>query len=79
PPKADRWGPGSRVPALVVSPYAKKGHVDHTVYDTGSIARFITRRFGLEKLPGLAMREKAMQEASGVMPGDLTAALEFGA
>jgi acid phosphatase len=79
PPKADRWGPGSRVPALVVSPFAKKGHVDHTVYDTGSIARFLTRRFGLEKLPGLALREKAMQDASGVVPGDLTAALQFDA
>ncbi|KRF02050.1 acid phosphatase [Frateuria sp. Soil773] len=78
PPKADRWGPGSRIPALVVSPFARKGHVDHTVYDTGSIARFLTRRFGLEKLPGLALREKAMREASGFEPGDLTAALDFG-
>ncbi len=78
PPKADRWGPGSRIPALVVSPYAKRGHVDHNVYDTGSILRFISRRFGLEKLPGLAERERTMQAASGVVPGDLTAALDFG-
>uniref|UniRef100_UPI0022595423 acid phosphatase n=1 Tax=Dyella silvatica TaxID=2992128 RepID=UPI0022595423 len=60
PPKGDRWGPGSRIPALLVSPFAKQGHVDHTIYDTGSIARFLTRRFGLEKLPGLAMRDEAM-------------------
>jgi acid phosphatase len=40
PPKGDRWGPGSRIPALVVSPLAKKGFVDHTVYDTNSILRF---------------------------------------
>jgi acid phosphatase len=77
PPKGDRWGPGSRVPALVVSPFARRGFVDHTVYDTGSIARFITRRFGLDKLPGLATREKAMLAAGGVAPGDLTAALQF--
>jgi acid phosphatase len=77
PPKGDRWGPGSRVPALVVSPFARRGFVDHTVYDTGSIARFITRRFGLEKLPGLLMREKAMLAAGGAAPGDLTAALQF--
>ncbi|MBN6102080.1 acid phosphatase [Xanthomonas sp. CFBP 8703] len=77
PPKADRWGPGSRIPALVVSPHARRGHVDHSVYDTGSILRFITRRFGLETLPGLAERERAMQAASGVRPGDLTAALHF--
>jgi acid phosphatase len=77
PPKGDRWGPGSRIPALVISPYAKQGHVDHTVYDTGSIARFITRRFGLEKLPGLKMREEAMLAAGGPAPGDLTPALAF--
>ncbi|RDI98842.1 acid phosphatase [Dyella solisilvae] len=77
PPRGDRWGPGSRIPALVVSPFAKKGHVDHTVYDTGSIARFLTRRFSLEKLPGLAMREQAMLAAGGAAPGDLTNALHF--
>ena len=78
PPKGDRWGPGSRIPALIVSPCAKKGFVDHTIYDTGSIARFLTRRFGLEKLPGLIMREKAMVAAGGPPPGDLTNALDLG-
>lgn len=77
PPKGDRWGPGSRIPAIIVSAHAKKGHVDHTIYDTGSIARFLTRRFGLRKLPGLALREQAMRAAGGPAPGDLTAALEF--
>lgn len=75
PPKGDRWGPGTRIPALLVSPHAKRGFVDHTVYDTGSILRFLTRRFGLAKLPGLALREQAMRAAGGVVPGDLTAAL----
>lgn len=75
PPKADRWGPGSRIPALVVSPLARRGFVDHSIYDTGSILRLITRRFGLQKLSGLVERERAMQAASGVVPGDLTAAL----
>jgi acid phosphatase len=79
PPKGDRWGPGSRVPALVVSPFAKKGFVDHTIYDTGSILRFITRRFGLKKLPGLRLREEAMIAAGGPPPGDLTAALQLDA
>lgn len=77
PPKGDRWGPGTRIPALVISPFAKRGHVDHTIYDTGSIARFITRRFGLEKLPGLKLREDAMVAAGGPPPGDLTGALDF--
>ena len=65
---ADRWGPGSRVPAIVISPFARRGFVDKTPYDTTSIIKFITRRFGLEPLPGV--REKA---------GDLSAALDFGA
>jgi acid phosphatase len=42
PPKGDRWGPGTRIPAIVISPHARHGEVDHTIYDTGSIARFIT-------------------------------------
>ncbi|MEO8999187.1 MAG: acid phosphatase [Rhodanobacter sp.] len=77
PPKGDRWGPGSRIPALIVSPFAKKGFVDHTVYDTGSILRFITRRFGLKQLPGLKLRDAAMIAAGEPPPGDLTAALQF--
>lgn len=77
PPKGDRWGPGTRIPAIVISPHAKKGTVDHSIYDTGSIARFITRRFGLEKLPGLLRREQAMIAAGGPPPGDLTGTLDL--
>ncbi|MEO5812041.1 MAG: acid phosphatase [Rhodanobacter sp.] len=77
PPKGDRWGPGTRVPALVVSPFARRGFVDHTIYDTGSILRFITRRFGLKQLPGLKLRDASMIAAGGPPPGDLTAALQF--
>lgn len=79
PPKGDRWGPGTRLPALVISPFARKGTVDHTIYDTGSILRLITRVFGLEKLDGLKARDDAMQ-ARGQQPmGDLTNALQFAA
>lgn len=78
PPKGDRWGPGTRIPAVIVSPFARRGHVDHTVYDTGSIARFLTRRFGLATLPGLIERERAMVAAGGPAPGDLTGALTIG-
>jgi acid phosphatase len=66
PPKGDRWGPGTRIPAIIVSPYAKRGHVDHTSYDTTSILKLITRRFDLEPLPGVR---------AGA--GDLTAAFDF--
>lgn len=50
PPVADRFGPGSRIPAIIVSPFAKKGFVDHTVYDTTSILKLIESRYGLEPL-----------------------------
>ncbi len=50
---SDRWGPGTRVPALIVSPLARRGYVDKTIYDTTSVIKLITRRFGLEPLPGV--------------------------
>ncbi|AKA84342.1 acid phosphatase [Pseudomonas synxantha] len=77
PPKGDRWGPGTRVPALVVSPFARKGTVDHTVYDTASILRLITRVFQLETLDGLKQRDDAMIARGQKPMGDLTNALQF--
>jgi acid phosphatase len=77
PPKGDRWGPGSRVPAIIVSPHAKKGTVDHNFYDTTSILRFITRLHGLPLLEGIAQRNAAFSERRARPPGDLTAALGF--
>ena len=77
PPKGDRWGPGTRVPALVVSPFARKGTVDHTVYDTASILRLITRVFQLEKLDGLKLRDDAMTARGQKPMGDLSNALQF--
>lgn len=50
PPEGDRFGPGTRVPTLIISPFAKKGFVDHTTYDTTSILALIEWRFGLQPL-----------------------------
>ncbi len=50
PPVIDRWGPGSRVPAIIISPFAKKHYVDHTEYETVSILTFIEHRWNLEPL-----------------------------
>lgn len=66
PPKADRWGPGTRIPAMVISPYAKRGFIDHTQYDTTSILKLIETRYGLEPL---GTRDKAAN--------DMTAAFDF--
>jgi phospholipase C len=48
--RADFFGPGSRVPAVIVSPFARKGTIDHTQYDTTSILRFIGDRHRLQPL-----------------------------
>jgi acid phosphatase len=78
PPKADRWGPGTRIPALIISPFAKRGFIDHTANDSTSPIRFVIKRFGLPQLAGLQERDKALI-ANGFAPmGDLTEALELG-
>jgi acid phosphatase len=77
PPKGDRFGPGTRVPALIISPFARRGLVDHTLYDTTSILRLITRRFGLPELVGLKARDVAMAKAGEPRLGDLTPALDL--
>jgi phospholipase C len=45
---------GIRVPFIVVSPFAKRRFVSHTVYDHASVARFIEARFGL---PAMTARD----------------------
>jgi phospholipase C len=50
PPDGDRWGPGTRVPTIVISPFAKRHFVDDTTYDTTSILALIEHRFGLKAL-----------------------------
>ncbi|MDP9011053.1 MAG: acid phosphatase [Pseudomonadota bacterium] len=77
PPKGDLLGPGARIPALVISPLARMGTVDHTQYDTDSILRLITRRFDLEVLPGITMRDRALAEHAQYPMGDLTNALDL--
>jgi acid phosphatase len=63
PPKGDRWGPGSRIPAIIISPYAKKGFVDHTQYDTTSILKFIENRYGLAPLTSRDAAAKDLSNA----------------
>jgi acid phosphatase len=54
----DEWGPGTRIPALVLSPKLRSDFVvDHTQYDTTSILATIERRFHLKPLTS---RDKAV-------------------
>jgi phospholipase C len=45
PPRVDRNGYGLRVPGLVISPYARRGMVDHQVLSSDAYAKFIEDDF----------------------------------
>ncbi len=77
PPFGDLLGPGTRIPALIISPFAKKNFVDHTQYDTGSILRFLDKRFGIPPLPGLVARDQGLAANGQPAMGDLTHALDL--
>jgi len=64
----DAYGPGTRIPALVIGKPLHRSSVDHTTYDTTSILATIEHRFGL---PPLASRDAAV--------ADLRRALSSGA
>jgi phospholipase C len=46
----DFFGDGTRIPVIAVSPYAKKGWVDHTYYDHASVLKFIEWNWSLKPL-----------------------------
>jgi phospholipase C len=50
PPVRDRWGPGIRVPLIAIGPTVRRGFIDHTQYDFGSILRTIEDRWELPPL-----------------------------
>jgi len=50
PPMPDAYGCGTRIPALLISPWARRGYVDHRVADTTSVLALIEARFGLSPL-----------------------------
>ena len=55
PPQVDVYGFGIRAPMLVISPYAKHGHVSHELAEFSSVVRFIEDNWGL---PQLAERDR---------------------
>jgi len=50
PPQVDKYGYGFRVPALLVSAYARRGHVDSTRLDHTSMLRFIEDNWDIPPL-----------------------------
>ncbi len=60
----DQWGPGTRIPALVIAPRLQDNFVvDHTQYDTTSILATIEHRYGLAPL---GPRDGAVNDLSTV-------------
>jgi len=50
PPVLDAYGAGFRVPTWVISPFAKKSHLEGTVYEHSSLLKFVERVFDLPTL-----------------------------
>jgi phospholipase C len=60
----DQWGPGTRIPALIISPRLQGNFVvDHSQYDTTSILATIEHRYGLAPL---GARDAAVNDLSNV-------------
>ncbi|RPJ23467.1 MAG: hypothetical protein EHM33_20850, partial [Chloroflexi bacterium] len=66
PPQVDERGYGFRVPSLLISPYARLGHIDHTQLDHTSILKFIEENWDI---PPLAERD--------ARANNLTSAFDF--
>lgn len=62
PPQVDSQGYGMRVPALLVSPYARAGQINSDVLDYTSGLAFIERNWGLKPL---AARDSAATSIAG--------------
>jgi phospholipase C len=83
PPKADANGYGFRVPALVISPYAKRGYIDHQTLSFDAYLKFVEDDFlngkRLDpKTDGRADRRPDVRENAGIL-GNLTNDFNFNA
>jgi phospholipase C len=53
PPVFDAYGAGIRVPTWVISPFAKPGHLEATLYEHSSVLKFIETVFSLPTLASI--------------------------
>jgi hypothetical protein len=64
----DQWGPGPRIPAIIVSPLLPHAFaVDHTQYDTTSVMATFEKRFGLAPV---ATRDAQVNDLSDVFDAE---------
>jgi phospholipase C len=63
PPVIDDMGLGPRVPLLVISPWAKSGHVSHTTYEFSSFLAFLERLHDVQPLTARDRRANDLFDA----------------
>jgi phospholipase C len=63
PPQVDAHGYGFRTPALLVSPYARRGHIESSTLDFTSILKFIEENWGLKPLAARDRKAKSIARA----------------
>ena len=82
----DFFGDGTRVPLIAISPFARKGFVDHAYYDHASLLKFIERNWGLAPLSAASrdnLPNPMMSESEPYIPqnrpaiGDLMGLFQF--
>jgi len=81
----DFFGDGPRIPLLVVSPWARRGYVDHAYSDHASILKFIEHNWGLptlssrsrDNLPDPVAGPDPYKPANGTAIGDLMSMFDF--
>jgi phospholipase C len=78
PPVVDVNGYGLRVPALVISPWAKPGHIDHQTLSFDAYLKFIEDRFlDGERLPGAPEEPRPTVREDLKILGDIRRAFDF--
>ena len=71
PPRVDMYGEGFRVPAIVISPWARHAYIDHTPYEFASLLKMVEDNWNLPRLPNPNDRD----ELSSI--GDMANAFDF--
>ncbi len=72
-----RCGFGPRIPFLVISPWAKRNHVSHTLIDQASIINFIEYNWHLPPIPGSADQVLAARDEAAGLPFDIAGLFDF--
>ena len=73
-----RCGYGPRIPFLVISPFARRNYVDHTVTDQSSVLRFIEDNFDLGRIDPAPGKTVAEGGSFDQLAGSLDSLFDFG-